>query len=114
MRARQASNASAKLLQLLHRAHAPGDLLVREQARELGVAHFADVDVAARVDREAVRRDELARLEAGARLAAEARDQLALGVDEREPRPDVRMLAVDRHRRAELANHELRLLAAAA
>src|SRR5262245_46065332 len=74
MRARQSSTASAKLLQFLHRAHAPGDLLVREQARELGVAHFAHVDVTARIDREAVRRDELARLEAGAGLAAEARD----------------------------------------
>src|SRR5687768_15741428 len=108
------ASAQAKLFQLLQRAHAPADLLLREEARVLGVAHLADVDVAARIEGEAVRRDEFARLEARAVLAAQASQQLAFLVDERESRTEVGMLAVDAHSRAQLADHELRSRAAAA
>src|SRR5258708_430734 len=85
------ASASGELFELLQRAHAPGDLLVGEEARKIGVAHLADVDVAARVDGEAVRRDELAGLEP--RPVAEAREHLALAVDEGQARPDVRVVA---------------------
>src|SRR3954453_7617918 len=44
----------------------------------VGVRHLAHVNVAARIDGQAVRRDELAGLEAG-RAIAEAREQVALG-----------------------------------
>ena len=87
---------------------------VRKQPRILGVAHFADVDVAARIDREAVRRDEFPGLESRSRLASEPRDELALAIHDRQAGPDVRVVPVHRRRRTELADDESGLAAAAA
>jgi hypothetical protein len=87
---------------------------MREEARVFRVADLADVDVAARVDREPVRRDELPVLEARPRPAAEARDEPALAVDDGEARSDVGLIAVHRHPRPELADDELRFRPAAA
>ncbi len=61
-----------------------------------------------------MRREEFAGLQPGAVLAAEAGDAVALGVDDREPRAEIGHLAVDRKTRAEFADDERRLLAAAA
>src|SRR5947208_2642713 len=63
--------ASRHLLELLQRAHPPRDRVVGEEPRILGVADLADIDVAAAVDGETMRRDELPRLEAGSRFAPE-------------------------------------------
>src|SRR5260370_15418934 len=83
-------------------------------AAPVGVTHLADIDVALRIDGEPVRRQELAGLLAGPVLAAQTGDGLALLIDDGEPRPDVGVLAVDRHARPELTDDELRVLAAAA
>src|ERR1700687_3554073 len=69
-------------LELLQRAHAFRDRNLRKQPWPFGIAHFADVDVAARVERQSVWRDELPRFQARAVRAAEPRDQLALPVDD--------------------------------
>src|SRR6266849_2603677 len=82
-------------------------------AAPVGVAHLADIDVALRIDGEAVRRQELAGLLAGPVLAAQPRDGLALFVDDAEPRPDIGVLAVDRHARPQLADDEVGVLATA-
>src|ERR1043165_932553 len=83
-------------------------------AAPVGVARLADINVAARIDGEAVRRQELAGLLAGPVLAAKAGDRLALLVDDGEPRADVGVLAVDRHAWPQLADDEARVPAAAA
>src|SRR5439155_26099248 len=74
----------------------------------VGVRDLADVDVAARIDGEAVRRDELAELEPGGTIA-EAREHLALRRVDADARPDVRQLLVHRHAAARLADVEARL-----
>ena len=51
---------------------------IRKAGLPVGVADLADVDVAARIERDAVRRDEFAGLEAGPVLAAQPRDALPL------------------------------------
>src|SRR5205085_11127411 len=104
------------------RAWASGDLAQLGQAVRLGCAlghrvaavlhvgarDLADIDRALAVDRDAVRRDELARLALAFEIA-DARQQLALVGDDAEPRPDVRHLGVDLAARAELADVAHRL-----
>src|SRR2546423_13840942 len=68
---------SAHLHELLQAAQSGRVRLALVSIAPVRIGHLAHVDVAARVDSEAVRRDELPRLEAG-RTLAEAREQLAL------------------------------------
>src|SRR5579864_4977298 len=89
---------SAHLDQFLQAAETGRDLfaLGADAAAPIGVADLADINVAARIDRDAVRRDELAGVEPGM-LVPEPRQQLALmGVDA-DPRPTARQIDVDRH-----------------
>src|SRR5260221_1049187 len=102
------------LFQLLQAAHHLRHRRVRKTRAPVGDADFADIDVALRIQREAVRREEFSGLEARAVLAAKPRDPLALGVNDGQARTQIRNLAIDRHARAELANDKIRLLAAAA
>src|SRR3972149_204581 len=69
----------------------------------LGPGHLGDVAVPARIGDEAVRGDELAGRFARA-LSAETADALALAVEHRDPRPDVRRLRRDRVARPQLAH----------
>src|SRR6266436_9011436 len=87
---------SAHLHQLLQAPQPGRDRLAlgADAAAPIGEADFADIDVAARIDREPVRRDELAGLEPGMRVA-EARQEFALmGVDA-DPRTAIRDIDVD-------------------
>src|SRR5260370_24514109 len=102
------------LFQLLQAAHDFRQRRVLKTRAPVGDADFADIDVVLRIQREPVRREEFAGLEAGAVLAAKPRDPLALGVNDGQARTQIRYLAIDRHARAELANDKIRLLAAAA
>src|SRR5689334_14121472 len=77
-----------QLLQAPRRAHHGRQLLVGEAGRPIGDADFADIDVAPRIQREAVRRQELAGRNARTRFAAEPSEALALRVDDGEPRPE--------------------------
>src|SRR5213594_1317855 len=76
----------------------------------VGERHFADVDVAMRVDGQPVRRHELARLEPG-RALAQPRQHLALVTVDADPRPDVGHVVVDAHAAADLADVEAALRA---
>src|SRR5258708_39876689 len=102
------------LFQLLQAAHHLRHRRVRKTRAPVGDADFADIDVALRIQREAVRREEFAGLDARAVLAAKPRDPLALGVNDGQARTQTRHLAIDRHARAGLANDKIPLLAAAA
>src|SRR5436190_24314573 len=79
---------SAHLDELLQAAEPGRDLfaLGADPAAPVGEADFTDIDVAARIDGEPVRRDELAGLEPGMHVA-EARQQLALMGIDANPRP---------------------------
>src|SRR6185503_8364155 len=106
---------SVEFLELLQRTHALRDRRVRERGREIGVAHLAHVDVAAGVDRDAMRRDEFPRLQSGPGLAAEPRDGGALAVHDRQTRADIGHIAVHFHAGPQFPDDELqRLLASAA
>src|SRR5438093_13100821 len=88
--------ASAHLDELLQ-ASQPGRVgLALVAIAPVGERHFADVDVAMRVDGQPVRRHELARLEPG-RALAQSRQHLPLLTADADPRPDVGRLAVDPH-----------------
>src|SRR5580704_5149350 len=104
---------SRHLLELLQRTQVLRHRHAGMRAGPVGVAHFADIDVALAVDGEAVRRQEAAGFLAGTMLAAQPRDQTALLVDDGKSRADVGVLAVDRHARPQLADDEFRVLAAA-
>src|SRR5439155_1908028 len=90
-------------------------LLQAAQARRVGLAlvaiapvgerYLADVDVAARVDGQPVRRDELARLEPG-RAMAQPRQHLARVAIDADSRPDVGHVVVHAHAAADLADVE--------
>src|SRR5436305_1164588 len=67
-----------------------------EELRPLRPRHLADIEVAARVDGEAVRPEKRGRGGAGMRVA-KARQQLALGVDDADARPEIGAAAVDPH-----------------
>ena len=73
------------------------------ELRPLRPRHLADIEVAARVDGEAVRPEKRGRRGAGMHVA-KARQQLALVVDDADPRAEIRAVAVDRLHRAELAD----------
>src|SRR5262249_28144798 len=87
---------------------------VREVCLPGGDADFAHINVTARIERKAVRREELAGVEARPLLPAEPRDTLALRVHNRQAGPEIRDLEVDWHARAEFADNEVRLLPATA
>src|SRR3954453_23067003 len=104
---------SAHLHQLLQAAQAGRDLLAlgANAAAPIGERDFADIDVAAAVDREPVRRDELAGGEPGM-LMAQPRQQFALvGVDA-DPRPATGHVDIDRHLGTNLADVEARRVGA--
>src|SRR6516165_9762429 len=69
--------------------------LAREQPRPQGPAHLADIKIAAGIDRQTMRPDERGRRRAGKRVA-DARQQLALIVDNANPWPEIGVEAVDR------------------
>src|SRR3954470_19733939 len=102
-------SALTDLHQLLQAAQAGRDRLApgAHATAPIGEGDFADIDVAAAVDREPVRRDELAGSEPGM-LMAQPRQQFALvGVDA-DPRPATGHVDIDRHVGADLADIEAR------
>src|SRR5258708_6576125 len=105
---------SSHLFQLLDAAHDRRHRRIGKAGLPVGDADFADVNIALGVEREAVRREELADIEPGPILAAEPPDLLALRVHEGEARADIPVVPVHRHAGAKLADDEVRLLAAAA
>src|SRR6266567_7555465 len=106
---RRSHRASAHLHQLLQAPEAGRDLLAfgADAAAPIGEADFADVDVAARIDGEPVRRDELAGFEPGMGVAEPGQQFALMGVDA-DPRPAIRDVDVDRHVGADLADIEAR------
>src|ERR1700687_1954334 len=111
---RSRRNERVKFFQFLKTANHRRHWRIREAGLPVGDADFADIDVALRIQRDAVRREEFAGLEAGTVLAAEPGDALSLGVDDAQARAQIRHLAIDRHAGAKLANDEIRLPTAAA
>src|SRR4051812_18986404 len=110
------SPCASNLFQLLQAACQPDPRRHRHIGKAglpISDADFADVYVANRVQRDAVRRQEFAGLEAGT-IVAQPGDALALGVDDGQARAEVGDLAIDGHAGAELADDEIRMLAAAA
>src|SRR5689334_18052624 len=103
-----------QLLQAARRAHFRRHWRIRKTRLPVGDADLADIDVAFRIQRDAVRREELADLDACAMLAAETGDALAFGVDEAEPRTEIGHFQIYGHAGAKLADDEGRVLAAAA
>src|SRR5690349_4224835 len=104
---------SRNLHELLQAAEAGRDRLApgADAAAPIGEGDFADIDVAAGIDGEAVRRDELAGGEPGM-LMAEPRQEFALlGVDA-DPRPATGHVYVDGHVGADLADIKARRLGA--
>src|SRR5437899_7206898 len=85
--------------------------LALEAIAPVGKRNLADVDVAARVDREPVRRDELTRLESSGALT-EPREQVALVAVDAHARSDVGHVVVHAHAAADLADIEAALPAA--
>ena len=81
----------------------------RVDLRPRGPGDLADIDVAARVDRETVRRQELAELGPGRRVA-EAADQLAFMIDDADPRPEIGNIAADGSGRTDFADVADRLV----
>ena len=102
------------LLQLLQAANHSRHRRFRKAGLPVGDADFADIDVAFRIQRDAVRREKFAGIETGAVFTAEARDPISLAVEDAQARAEIGRGAVDRHPRAELAHNEIRLLPSAA
>ena len=71
--------------------------------RPLGPRDLADIEIAARIDAEPVRAEKRGRRGAGVHVA-KARQQLALVVDDADPRAEVRAVPVDRLHRPEFAD----------
>src|ERR1044072_5959935 len=116
-RAKKPRSAGSKPLQFLHatrRCPFRGHRRVGKAGLPVGDADLADVDIALRIQRDAVRREEFAAFQSGTVLTAEPRDALALSVHDREARPEVGHLAIDRHAGAEFADDKIRVLAATA
>ena len=82
-----------QLLQAARRAHLRRHRRVRKAGLPVGDADLADIDVAFGIQRDAVRREEFADLDARAVLAAEPRDAFALRVDDGQPRAEIGRLA---------------------
>src|ERR1700730_14072468 len=72
-------------LQLLQAANDRRHRRIRKAGLPVGDADFAEIDVAPRIQRDAVRCEEFAALEARTILAAQPRDALSLGVDDGQP-----------------------------
>src|SRR3977135_513819 len=87
--------ASCHALQLLQAVQVLGRGFAGIDVEVVLIGHFADVDVAARIHADAVRGKEFADLLARAVLASQARDALAVLVDEGETRTAVRGTAID-------------------
>src|SRR3954447_12451162 len=106
------SDISAHLHQLLQAAQTGRQFfaLGADAAAPIGEGDLADIDVAARVDGDAVRRDELAGIEPGMRVA-EPRQKLArVGIDA-DPRAAIRQVDIDRHVGTDLADIHAALFA---
>src|SRR5215472_17962165 len=89
-------------------------LLVRKAGPPVGNADFANINVAFGVERDAMRSEELSTFNPGPLLAAKPRDARSFVIDDGQARTEIGHLAVDRHARAEFADDEIRMLAAAA
>src|SRR5262249_30643785 len=94
---------SAYLDELLQATQSGRRRLVLVAVAPVGEGDLADIDVAARIDGEAVRRHELTRLDAG-RTNAQPRQHLALVAVDADPWADVRHVVVDAHAAADLAD----------
>src|SRR5579862_10003258 len=103
---------SAHLDQLLQAPEARRQLFAAgaHPATPIGERDLADIDVAARVDAQAVRRDELAGLQPGMGMAEPRQEFALMGVDA-DPRPAIRQVDVDRHVGADLADEKAAVLA---
>src|SRR4051812_28270512 len=105
------SPRSARLDQLLQAAQPVGSRLIRIDLRPRRPRDLADIDVAARIDGDAVRCDELAGIGAGMEIAEPGED-LALVADDADARAEIGHVAIHRLVGAELADIAERLLAA--
>src|ERR1700730_8248080 len=94
---------SADFLELAEAAQLLGPRFAGEGPRPQGPRDLADIEVAAGIGAHAVRADEAGRRQARMRIAKPAQ-QLALMVDDADPRPQIRALQIDRHRRTEFAD----------
>src|SRR6202163_2516402 len=101
-------------LQLLQAANDRRHRRIWKAGLPVGDADFAEIDVALRIQRDAVRREEFAGRKAWTFLAAEPCNALSLGVDDGQAGAQIWRLQVDRHARTKLADNEIRLPAAAA
>src|SRR5581483_2177323 len=101
-------------LELLQTAHHRWHWRVRKARLPVGHADFADIDVTPGIQREAMRRQELSGREPGTVLAPEPRDTRALAVQNGEAGAEIGNPAIDRHARAEFADNEIGMTAAAA
>src|SRR5689334_10606797 len=106
---RQSVRASVDLLEFLQRGECLRSGRFRAPLRPICPGDLADVNIAARIHREAVRRDELAG-GGSADLVTEAADELSTVVDDAHSRSEIRNVAIDRLRRAEFANVADRLM----
>src|SRR4029453_18397030 len=107
-RSRRPAWRSAYLDELLEATKPGRGRLVLVAIAPVGEGDLADIDVAARIDRQAVRRHELTRLDAG-RANAQPRQHLTLVAVDADPRSDVRHVVIDAHAAADLANVEAAL-----
>src|SRR5262249_40138130 len=79
----------------------------------VGDADLADIDVASRVERQPVRRQEFSSLDAWAMLAAAPRNAFALGIHDGQARAEIGHFEIDGHAWAEFTDYEIGMLAAA-
>src|SRR5690348_16048076 len=109
---REDAGGSGGLDQLLQAAQAGRKRFAAsaDAAATIGETDLADIDVAVRIDGDAVRRDELAGFEPGMGVA-EPRQQPALAGVDADPRPAIRQVDVDRHVWADLADIHAPVLA---
>src|SRR5437762_13725122 len=108
---KSSQDESSDLFQLLDAAHDRWHRRIGKAGLPVGDADFADIDVALGVEREPVRREELADLEPRPILAAESPDLPTLRIHDGEARADIPVLPVHRHAGAKFADDEVRLLA---
>src|ERR1700733_891555 len=94
---------STDLPKFAQATHPVGDWLVREVLRPERARNLADVNVAARIGAQPMRTDIVGGPDARM-LATDAREQIALVVDDRQPWPEVRVVAVGPRRRTEFAD----------
>src|ERR1700687_3198272 len=107
-------NETLNFFQFLQTANHRRHWRIRKAGLPVGDADFADIDVALGIQRDAVRCEELAGLEAWTVFAAAPRDALSLVIDDAQARTEIRHLTIDRQGGPELANDKIRRLAAAA